>query len=140
LQLFLLIGEGITKLIGNRYVTTINVANRKTCWAAGIQNGASTITESNISKTPQEIKEDLLKDWAEFPQVFLDMVTNTDPVNLFHGPLMVHEMPLMTDQGWGGILCYMYFYDDHYLPFLFPFTYIYIRPCLDVLHVLCICV
>jgi hypothetical protein len=103
LQLFLLIGEGgITKLIGNRYVTTINVANRKTCWAAGIQKGASTITESSISKTNQEIKEDLLKDYAEFPQGFLDMVIQTDPADLFYGPVMVHEMPLAEDQGWGG--------------------------------------
>lgn len=96
----LLVGGQDFKSIGNRYFVTVNVANKKTCWAAGIQTDSSMKIIS--SKTKQEIKETLLQDFSDFPKNFLDMVTNTNSENIYHGPLLVHEMPVAVDQGWGG--------------------------------------
>jgi 2-polyprenyl-6-methoxyphenol hydroxylase-like FAD-dependent oxidoreductase len=95
-------GEVSVEFIGDRTFCSWNVADRKTCWASIIQKGSSTIIESMTRKTKQEIKEEALEVFSDFPPKFVNLIARTNPDLIYHGPLLVHDLPLLDDQGWGG--------------------------------------
>lgn len=64
-----------------------------------MQRDPSTITESITHKTKIEIKEEALEIFKDFPQKCLNLIARTDPDCIYHGPLLVHDMPLVDDQG-----------------------------------------
>lgn len=96
--------EGVTShyKVGDRVFGQFNVANGMTCWSAVDQRDPSIITESVIRKTRQEIKEEALQVFSDFPKNCLDLIARTNADHIFHGPILVHDMPLANDKGWGS--------------------------------------